>query len=211
MRSRETRRAAWLSGSLSAPMLASVAMLAASGCGESSRVPHMSARKSSRPNAKPAAPAAEGLKQPTKISRFIAGADGICRRLNTALARDKATQKTNNDRTVTLRNAALERATLARLRELAPPSSLGADWKQMDAYRQTLADELLRLARGPRSGETKEDRRALAATKLRVHRLLFELGHRDGFADCAEVGIAFKSSQASPSSGRGVARPTGKP
>jgi hypothetical protein len=85
----------------------------------------------------------------TAAPPLISQADAICKRLNVQLvpnasARLSAAKLARSS----LRNAALERGALAQLRQLTPPASLAADWKQGIAYRQTLVSELVGLALG---------------------------------------------------------------
>lgn len=209
-KSRTSSAAGWFP-TVSARTLAAVTVLVAGGCGESNQTSHTAARTSPSPSARVGTPSPSKGKRSTGNSQFIAGADRICRRLNTTLAHNRASQKANNGMAITLRNAALERATVAQLRVLTPPPALAADWKQMNAYRQTLADELLKLVRDTQTADTKA-RQVLAVSKLRVHRLLLELASRDGFKDCAQVGTAFRAPRApsSPEHSRpGAAGPIG--
>jgi hypothetical protein len=141
---------------------------------------------------RPARPAAE--------SRFIAGVDVLCRRLNQALDRDRAGQRSGTAVAVTVRHAALERGTAERLRKLVPPMQLAGDWKRMNVYRQTLADGLLALVRVSQRHDAT-GRRTVSAAKARAHQGLFNLAVRDGFRDCARVGTSFKVRAASPSPG----------
>jgi len=126
---------------------------------------------------------------PTGDSKFIAVADRICARLNRALARPSGEPKTAAPVSTTRHHLALERKTAQQLGRLTPPASLAATWRQMNAYRHTLVNELETLARDEKTGNTKAQH-ALALSKLSLHRKLIEVASRSGFRDCAEVGTA---------------------
>jgi hypothetical protein len=116
---------------------------------------------------------------------LIAQADPICRRLNVELA---AASRASHVAIATsaLRHAALERAAVAELSKLTPPASLANDWRQIIKYRRTLAEELVKLGGYAKANDTQKVK-ALAVSKTRVHKKLFEIAKRDGFEHCSRV------------------------
>lgn len=149
-----------------------VVSLAAAGCGGSGQ-----AQRASRSPSGDSAAAAE----------LIAGADAICKRLDTELA---AATPTHLDIKEIARsapgNAALERIAVSELARLTAPPSLARDWSQILALRRTLADELASLGRYAKANDV-EAVATLGASKKRVHERLFKLATRDGFHYCSQV------------------------
>jgi hypothetical protein len=128
-------------------------------------------------------------------SQFIAKADEICRGVNIELAAIKPKSKGLQEvARLTPRNVALEEGALAKLAKLNPPSSLAHDWQQMLGYRRVLADELSKLVGSARQ-EDAAALKALTASKKRTHASLGELATRDGFKDCATVGLGKTSAE----------------
>jgi hypothetical protein len=159
-------------------------LLAAAGCGGSS---------------KSEAPGSGSSVTSVATARLIATADAICERLDARLAR--TTPVHLDSRTIARsapQNAALERAALTELGKLAPPASLADDWKQIIAYRRTLADELARLGRYAKANDTRAVK-ALAVSKKRVHEKLFALAARDGFRVCSQVSTGRSTKPTGPS------------
>jgi len=161
---------------------AAVIALVLAGCGSSGRA---------------GAPAATAIRStPTKSgasnesagpSRLIARADAVCRQVNRQLIAAPASLDASQIARDAPRNAALERRAVAQLRKLTPPASLARDWRQILAYRQTLAGQLVELAKYVKALDVRHVQ-ALAASKKQTHRKLAGLAIRDGFKDCANVG-----------------------
>jgi len=148
-------------------------VLAAAGCGGSSKSGSTGSGSSGTSAA---------------TARLIATADAICERLDARLA--STTSVHLDSRTIARsapQNAALERAALTELAKLARPASLADDWRQIIAYRLTLADELARLGRYAKANDTRAVK-AVAVSKRRVHEKLFALATHDGFHVCSQVG-----------------------
>jgi hypothetical protein len=162
-------------------LLLTVAVLVSTGCGGASK----------------AAPA--GTRHPDgSTSRFIAGADAICKRLNAELTPNTSAHLSGTELArSTLRNAALERAVLARLSKLTVPASLADGWKQLLSDRRTLVAELVMLAQSVKSNDT-EKLHALAVSKFRLHQKLRETASRDGFKDCSHVGPLLPTGGSQP-------------
>jgi hypothetical protein len=165
------------------PMLLALAALALSlgGCGGGS-----STAAPGRGNASTSTSATTGAGQ-SKPS-FIARADVVCARINTEIAAIKAKGTSAAEvKRVVPRTLSLERAGMAALEELKPPTSLVQSWLRMLAYRRTLAkqlSELLELAEKNDGTSVKP----LAAAKKRAHAGLSQVAKASGFKDCAKVG-----------------------
>jgi hypothetical protein len=171
--------------SVAGAVLLAISALCGGACGSSGAThPATATTTASSVTAKP---------RSAEEARFIATADAVCRKFNGALESTKGTTVAG-----VLHNATIERGAIAELAKLGAPASLSADWKRMSAYRQTLLKQLLDLAKSLERGQTA-DAKTLAAEKLRVHRELSELGARDGFMDCRQVGIPLTKPLSAPS------------
>jgi hypothetical protein len=177
------------SSAASAIMVLVACALASAGCA-GSRPP---SKASAAPTNDPAA-----AKAPAS---FIAHAEAICTHLNAALAHAAEEQRSNFVRS-SQRNAALEGATAEQLSSLTPPASLVGTWRRMNAYRHTLAADLVRLAKSASTHDNKQ-LQVLAESKQRAHLQLSDLASAAGFKDCAQVGPAVKAAPTpSPSSSK---------
>jgi hypothetical protein len=134
----------------------------------------------------------------TRSFRFIHTADAVCRRLNSELVLHRKTPKVSLVAS-TLRNAAVERRVVEQLSRLTPPAWMARDWQEMNADKRVLAQDLVRFAEYVRKHDARS-RRALALSKLRMHKRLLRLASGDGFTACAQVGTSLKRPQA-PASG----------
>jgi len=164
-----------------------VVAVSAGGCGggshtASSTVP-ANATASTASNAAASRPPGSdpGLRQ------FIAEADPICRRLDSELAaaEPKSLALAEVAR-LAPRRAALELAAVTGLGRLAVPAAIARDWRQIVAYRRTLADELLELGQKAKANDAAAID-GLAASKKRVHERLLATASRDGFKYCSRV------------------------
>lgn len=138
---------------------------------------------------------------------MIAKADAICRRVNSQLAAAPPGVAASQIARSAPRNAALELRAVTDLNKLTPPPALAGDWQQMIAYRQTLADDLLKLAHYAQSNDARS-MQALALSKKRVHQKLSKLATRDGFKDCSQLSAARSVGQALRSLGLGQSKGT---
>jgi hypothetical protein len=121
-------------------------------------------------------------------SAFIARADAICRRLNAEIAKAKSKNTSLSEiARVAPSNAALEQAAVGELAGLTPPASIAREWRQIVAYRRTLAAELLTLGKDAKAKDSAGVQ-ALAESKKSVHKKLSALGTKAGFKDCPQVG-----------------------
>lgn len=120
---------------------------------------------------------------------FVAQADPLCRETNQQLARSSAQGKSKGPDLVAalIRNETIERRAMGRLAKLTPPAGLVPDWRKMLRYRQSLADQLGRLAAAVRV-KAKASEEHLISAKKRSHRQLREVAGKAGFKDCAKVG-----------------------
>lgn len=121
------------------------------------------------------------------LRQFIAEADPICRRLDSELAaaEPKSLALAEVAR-LAPRRAALELAAVTGLGRLAVPAAIARDWRQIVAYRRTLADELLELGQKAKANDAAAID-GLAASKKRVHERLLATASRDGFKYCSRV------------------------
>jgi hypothetical protein len=119
-------------------------------------------------------------------ARLIAQADVICRRFNEQLINESRAEAANVSRTAP-RNATIEMRAVEELAKLTPPSSLANDWTQILAYRRTLAEELVTVARDA-AANNAAGMQALGASKKKIREKLTQLAGRDGFKDCTSVG-----------------------
>jgi len=164
-------------------VVVAVAPLFAAGCGGSGKAPAISSAASSVGRTE-----SGNSNESAAKSRLIAHADAICRRLNRELTSASRPEASKVARTAP-HNAALEQRAVVALSKLTPPASLARDWTQIIAYRRTLAQELVALARDAKVGDVPA-MQALGVTKKHVHQKLTQLATHDGFTDCSSVGTS---------------------
>jgi hypothetical protein len=172
------------------------ALLATTGCGGSGGArPTGSTRRPAGSATSRTVPAqSHSSSDPAAASALIAKADAICRRANHELAASPPHLEASQIARSAPRNAALETRAVAELAKLTPPASLALDFRQIIAYRRTLAGELIKLARSAKANDAR-GMQALAASKKQVHRKLSELATRNGFKDCSEASAAPSGAQ----------------
>jgi hypothetical protein len=164
-------------GSYTLSVLA-VAAFSAAGCGGSGNAQSSRSPVSSSPPT---------VRSPLE-SQFIARADAICGRFNTEVASARpAVVNAHEIIRLVPRNAALERETISELGRLIPPAGLERDWRQMIQYRRISAEDLVRLVRAERAGDSRAVS-ALIGEKRSVHRQLFASAGHAGFNQCSRVG-----------------------
>lgn len=125
---------------------------------------------------------------PAANAKLIAEAEPICAALNTALA--TAAPVGLDARKIAAGAPAhvlLERRAVEELSRLRAPAAMAGDWRQIIAYRRTLASELAQLARVAKAGDSASIG-ALAVSKRKVRLQLLGLATRDGFTACTRVG-----------------------
>ena len=155
----------------------------AAGCGDSGHPP-----RSSPAGSPTGRNQSDRSNESAAKSRLIAHADAICRRVNKELTSASRPEASKVARTAP-HNAALEQRAVVALSKLTPPASLARDWTQIIAYRRTLAQELVALARDAKVGDVPA-MQALGVTKKHVHQKLTQLATHDGFTDCSSVGTS---------------------
>ncbi len=167
-------------------MVAATLVLGAAGCGGGSS----QARSSEPPSAHSGSSSSStAASDPRSSVGFIGQSDAICRRLNTQLAigRKPGGLTVSEMATLLPPRATLERQTAKELSTLTPPATLARDWRQILAYRRTLADELAQLGQDAKAKDVKAVK-ALIPSKKRTHGKLSALATRAGFKDCSTVG-----------------------
>lgn len=121
-------------------------------------------------------------------ARFVAGADRLCAQVDAPINKVKAKNASAREiERVVPQHAAVELAAVRALSKLTPPPALAGPWRQILAYRRTLAAELSELVKAA----TRNDKaavRALAASKLTAHKRLLQTAARAGFKSCGKVG-----------------------
>lgn len=195
MRSRSRRKPV---GAAALSLLTVAALAAATGCGGSSEVTATSRGPSTVSSIPSTVKAAAPTKSPSTTTAsppsqhsaatapFVASADAICKRFNARLGASKPTgTDARGLASNALVHARLEQETVTQLNKLTPPSPLAGDWRQIVAYKQTLAAELVELSRARGTNDTAGIK-SLAASKRRNHLKLFELASRDGFKECSQ-------------------------
>jgi hypothetical protein len=120
-------------------------------------------------------------------ARLIAKADAICRQVNHELAAGPQRLEGPQIAVTALHNAALERRAVAELSRLTPPGALARDWRQIIAYRQSLAEALAKLGHYAKANDVQR-MLALSTSKKQAHQKLSKLASRAGFKDCSRVG-----------------------
>jgi len=166
-----------------------ISMLVAAGCGDST------ALKPTGTVGNRATTQASAPRGSSTSSGVVVKADTICRRVNNELAAAPPGVLASQIARSAPRNAAVEQRAIAELNGITPPTAVASDWRKMIAYRQTLAEELLKLANYAKVNDTRS-MQALAVSKERVHQKLSALATRDGFKDCAQLSASRSIGQA---------------
>jgi len=179
---------AWVSSALVA------IALAAAGCGGSgstaaSQTAASAATTSSQPvsSGKEKAKASSPIK-PTSRPPMVIKAEAICAQLSIQLTLAHANSSSAQEivRHVPQR-AAAEQSAVAELAKLKPPASLATAWREILAYRRTLADELIQLVQAAKRNDSAAIR-ALGASKARVHAQLLVAAQRAKIPYCGQTG-----------------------
>ena len=177
-----------------APVFA-VAMLAlsltAAGCGSgaSTTTKDGGARAQVSTRTRPASAAqGSGTAPSTARARFVAQADAICARYSAKIAALKPKSDTPAEvERIVPRHVALERAAIARLQKLAPPSALQSTWRRVLSARRTLASELVALLAAAKRHDTATIAK-LRSEKSLAHLTLSSGAKGGGFKHCGDVG-----------------------
>jgi hypothetical protein len=182
--------------SLAALALATT-VLAASGCGRSSKPATTTAATSAPQTTSSTTVDAESTPTPTVAAvkpavgkplsraRWIAKGEAICTRLNAQLA--ARTVKSPTEFAVVLpQAAAYERAELAQLIKLVPPASEAGDWQKFLTETQQWAENSTKLGQIAQAGKFTLAL-PLVTTTRKLHEHLAHLASHKGFKECALV------------------------
>jgi hypothetical protein len=153
-----------------------IASLLLGGCGGSSGGHTASTTASTSTNAASTSPG----------SGFVPSAEAICRSLNVRLAGDNVNAIADIAR-IAPRRSQLEKATLAELERLQPPSSVARAWTSMLTARRSIADALAKLGSAVKTGDLKQLQPILSSSGRVALRMDATAKHA-GFTDCATVG-----------------------
>lgn len=118
-------------------------------------------------------------------SQLIAKADAICQRLQTTLESNNVGTSQDIGR-VAPELASTERAALAELRKLTPPSELAGDWREILAGARSLAESTERLGEYARQNKYSSARRFIVSAEA-VHHQMTAITTQDGFHDCTHA------------------------
>jgi len=111
--------------------------------------------------------------KPLSRASLITTADRICKRLDFELASSKPRSGALSEiARLAPARAALELKAVAQLNRLVPPTPLAGAWRQIIAYRRTLATQLAELARAAKRGDTAGVGR-IGLAKQHLHEALF--------------------------------------
>ncbi len=168
---------------------------AIAGCGGGSSTAAPTVRSASTTSAATTTRAPTGTTAPTRQAApqqsdasFVARADAVCRGINAEISSVKAKSSSVAEvKRFVPRNAALERAGVARLEQLTPPAPLKDAWQSILGYRRALATELGALLREARENDQPE-MKAVIASKKQVHTNLDKVATANGFKECGKVG-----------------------
>jgi hypothetical protein len=168
------------------PTLLIAAVLAMAGCGGSSKDGAGTSATVTPPNSGPTAtPTAARV---PSSANMVAAAEAICMRLNAALAAEHTTVPSLGAIAgAAAHRAAVEEAALSELAKLEPPTAIARAWRQMIAYRRTLASDLVELSQKAQRKEFNAFRPLSASTATAGHDLLVT-GKRARFKYCSRVG-----------------------
>jgi hypothetical protein len=156
-----------------------LAILALSACGGSSGAVQSTASIAGASQSAASSPAVAGA---------IVRADAICRRLNTELtAKRPKSVSVKEIESISPRNATLEQKAVNELAKLSAPTVIVREWRQVIAYRRSLAGALIALTGAARAGDTARIKK-LGQAKASVRKKLLEVGKHIGFTSCQELG-----------------------
>jgi hypothetical protein len=190
-----------LQAHLAALALAAIT-LAASGCGGSKTAATTAAASSTAPsipttNSAPTTATSTtttptpvvGVKlasgKPLTRAQWLAKGDAICGRLNAQLAATPVKSIQEFTR-VLPQAAAYERAELAQLVKLVPPTSKASEWQTFLVNTQQWAENSTRLGQLAQTSPIKLTN-PLVTTTRKLHERLAHLAGHDGFKECSLV------------------------
>jgi hypothetical protein len=163
-------------------MLATV-MLAASGCGGSSKSSSQAAL--STQTASPTQAESPASNAPLSRAELITKADAICKGVNAKRA--TVHLRTNQDFVRTLPQvAAYERSEIAELSKLTPPSSMATDWREILAGNRMIAENTAKVAEYTKANNIS-GAHTLLVSATQAQDQLTATAQRDGFKACARL------------------------
>ncbi len=119
---------------------------------------------------------------------MVEQANEVCRRLNTEFAEDKPKSASFAEiARIVPHRVTLEARAVRDLSRLTPPASMAHAWRQIIAYRQILATELVQLVRYARARDAAGIK-ALTLSKAGIHKKLAALALGHGLPDCSRTG-----------------------
>lgn len=183
---------------LAALALAAVAM-AVSGCGSSSKsatatpssaeaatTPTSSTTSTATPTPTTTLTAVKlATGRPLTRAKWLARGDSICTRLNAQLAASSVTSVRQLGQ-VLPQAAAYERAELAKLVKLVPPSADATGWQKFLTETQQWAEDSTLLGQSARTAEFTLNEPLVAVTR-RLHEHLAHRAKQEGFKECSLV------------------------
>jgi len=166
-----------------AALALAVTIVAASGCGNSTKTVSSTAKpEKTQIQSKPA-------RATTALTRrdLVVRANAICKHLHARLAATNTTVgKVQELWRITPQIAVYERAALAELIQLTPPSALTDDWQQVVNDARLIADNMVKLGEYAQANKLKQVNSLLTANQ-KTERRVAATSKRDGFKQCAEA------------------------
>ncbi len=165
-----------------------IATVAIAGCGGSSKAKPITSASATTVSAGPTtAPASSEALSPSP-GNMISSAERICKRLDTELKAASATVTSFRALAVTAsRLATLEDQAISELDVLKAPARIAEDWREMMAYRRTVASNLPEIARAAQH-EERGVVKAASSSVTSAERGLLATATRAGFKYCSHVG-----------------------
>jgi hypothetical protein len=135
------------------------AVLAASGCGSSSK--------------------------PLTRAELTAKADAICKTVTAKLSSKSASTQQQIGR-LAAELSSFEETALTNLSKLVPPSELESDWKQFVAGAQTLAENTAKLGEYAKANNLKAAKSLIISSEA-TQKQMVTIAKRDGLTACEQV------------------------
>lgn len=125
----------------------------------------------------------------SQSSAMVPEAKAICKKFDEKISASKphvvgGRTSTHELALNALANAKLEKEAITELVRLHPPASLSRQWRQLIAYRQALANELIAIGHYWEANDLAKIK-ALAASKKAEHQALAAVASRAGLQACA--------------------------
>lgn len=125
--------------------------------------------------------------KPLPESQLIARANSICTRLGVKLAaRSERVNSTQDLIRIAPHRVAIERAAVAELRKLTPPSAMVHDWQVLISTRATIAEDTAKLAQYAAAGDN-EGQRSVLTSSATVTQQMAAAARHSGIKGCIEL------------------------